>query len=480
MNDVSWYYENSTGTNTLEADSMNLSFCEKYTQTINIKNYSIHSCESEITKFPFIKTPEQPIVTIPTFICIGDTLVLTAEKEQEYGNSLNYYNQWYNDTLGVIQNQDILIVPDYTENKEYYVRSKKYYYQSGFGTIMCPSDYVHVQKDIDIVNKPSFSNSSECVETGGSVYDIANINYIVYWNDQINYTVLTGNPLSVDTSFVSSTYKVSAKNQFGCWSPDTTINIIRKPLTPALLYPDTICKYDDVELISSHEQGIYKYSIWYDVSMNIISYDDTLKINNILQNESYYLKIVDSLPHYSGINNCPCLCYSNLKGKLLKVDIVSVPQVEKKEKYCSYDDVIVNVSNNSTNNTAMWYRNNNLQGITDTINLGKMNNSRIYNVKYQDSLLCISDKYYFKVVIDTLEADFSSVLTGVDEGTSVHFVNSSINNSQTDYWTFGDGGYSTAISPYHYYYKNESNNSYDVRLVISNETGCRDTLLKSN
>lgn len=69
-------------------------------------------------------------------------------------------------------------------------------------------------------------------------------------------------------------------------------------------------------------------------------------------------------------------------------------------------------------------------------------------------------------------ASFHVTSTSVCKGTSVHFINTSSDSGSL--WVFGDGGTSTATSPYHTY---TTVGTYTVRLVSFEPHGCSDTLV---
>lgn len=72
-------------------------------------------------------------------------------------------------------------------------------------------------------------------------------------------------------------------------------------------------------------------------------------------------------------------------------------------------------------------------------------------------------------------ADFSAD-TVVCPGEQVTFVNTS-QQSNTFYWMFGDGSFSTQANPTHSY---TSNGLYTVTLIATNTQGCTDTIVKTN
>lgn len=78
-----------------------------------------------------------------------------------------------------------------------------------------------------------------------------------------------------------------------------------------------------------------------------------------------------------------------------------------------------------------------------------------------------------------VKADFSiGSLNSCSAPVNVSFVNNSNGTGTLNYlWDFGDGATSTLFSPTHNY---TSSGSFTVTLIVSNNTGCRDTLTKIN
>ena len=78
-----------------------------------------------------------------------------------------------------------------------------------------------------------------------------------------------------------------------------------------------------------------------------------------------------------------------------------------------------------------------------------------------------------------VHADFSnSTPNTCQPPATINFTNGSTGSGTLSYqWTFGDGGTSTATNPSHTYV---TPGSFTVRLIVTNTTGCRDTITKLN
>jgi gliding motility-associated-like protein len=76
------------------------------------------------------------------------------------------------------------------------------------------------------------------------------------------------------------------------------------------------------------------------------------------------------------------------------------------------------------------------------------------------------------------DANFYSIDTITCPGQPVAFVNTSTGVGTLTYaWTFGDGGTSTQQNPSHTY---NTNGNFTVRLIVTDGSGCNDTLIRNN
>lgn len=106
-----------------------------------------------------------------------------------------------------------------------------------------------------------------------------------------------------------------------------------------------------------------------------------------------------------------------------------------------------------------------------------------YNVSLRvtSSYGCIQSitKPDYIVINNGVRADFSNDLPNSCKApVDIHFVNKSQGSGVLSYiWDFGDGTTSTEKNPVHQYVKG---GSYNLRLIVKNNTGCIDTILKPN
>ncbi|HEU4472373.1 MAG TPA: PKD domain-containing protein, partial [Flavisolibacter sp.] len=91
---------------------------------------------------------------------------------------------------------------------------------------------------------------------------------------------------------------------------------------------------------------------------------------------------------------------------------------------------------------------------------------------------CSSDKFIpFFVNTSDPNADFRAVDTLQCPGSTTLFVNSATGNFLNHYWDFGDGQLGYTATPSHVY---ENNGLYTVKLVIVDNFGCRDSLVRTD
>jgi gliding motility-associated-like protein len=81
------------------------------------------------------------------------------------------------------------------------------------------------------------------------------------------------------------------------------------------------------------------------------------------------------------------------------------------------------------------------------------------------------------IFISTPQAGFSSDYDTICPTSNVQFINESIGNGLTYFWHFGNGGTSNDKDPLYKYGGN--NASYDVKLVITDRGGCKDSVTRN-
>lgn len=82
------------------------------------------------------------------------------------------------------------------------------------------------------------------------------------------------------------------------------------------------------------------------------------------------------------------------------------------------------------------------------------------------------------IFISTLKTDFTSDYDTICPTSNLQFTNESVGRSLTYQWYFGDGGTSTVKDPVYRYSAN--NAQYDVKLVITDRGGCKDSVTKAD
>lgn len=90
-----------------------------------------------------------------------------------------------------------------------------------------------------------------------------------------------------------------------------------------------------------------------------------------------------------------------------------------------------------------------------------------------NQLLCASDTLRFQVIVSpAVVADFNATIANLNE---VSFTNTSV-GAVTYAWDFGDQTSSTTQNPAHTYL---ANGTYTVELIVTNASGCKDTITKN-
>lgn len=138
----------------------------------------------------------------------------------------------------------------------------------------------------------------------------------------------------------------------------------------------------------------------------------------------------------------------------------------------------------SSTNTYIWDMNN---GYSQNTSTGSFSYTYTQAGKYVPTLI-LSDggscqvplQKTDTVVVDEIIADFNYTTAGNLCNTDTVYFNDtvtySLSGSISRAWNFGDGGTSTSPDPSHYY---SAPGTYTVRLIISNGTGCIDTVTKT-
>ncbi|MBI2729593.1 MAG: PKD domain-containing protein [Sphingobacteriales bacterium] len=152
---------------------------------------------------------------------------------------------------------------------------------------------------------------------------------------------------------------------------------------------------------------------------------------------------------------------------------------------CTNQDVIFN--NTSTTDgtnaivTALWTFGDGNSGNFPAISFPHkytQSGSFITNLKITDQFGC-SDSISNPIAVNIIKTaiDFSSTDTSSCPGATVKFTNTSIGNSLTYLWDFGDGTTSGVISPSHSY---SATGKYKVKLIGFESLGCTDSMVKTN
>ncbi|MCS3800028.1 PKD domain-containing protein [Niastella sp. OAS944] len=96
----------------------------------------------------------------------------------------------------------------------------------------------------------------------------------------------------------------------------------------------------------------------------------------------------------------------------------------------------------------------------------------------QDAMGCVNTYTLPDTIfISTLKTDFTSDYDTICPTSNLQFANESVGRNLTYQWYFGDGGTSTDKDPIYSYSVN--NAKYDVKLVVTDRGGCKDSVTKA-
>lgn len=123
-------------------------------------------------------------------------------------------------------------------------------------------------------------------------------------------------------------------------------------------------------------------------------------------------------------------------------------------------------------------------GVIDTLTAGPFQhtyvNPGLYTVRLMvtDASGCSDGRTRPNMItISRPQANFRTADTSTCPNRTVTFVNTSTGPGLTYLWNFGDGNTSTVAAPVHNYL---ANGTYSVKLVITDQYGCRDSVTRSN
>ena len=212
----------------------------------------------------------------------------------------------------------------------------------------------------------------------------------------------------------------------------------------------------------------WQYSLqgvtWSDIPSEVgISYrPDALTVN------TYYRRAVTS-------GNSTV--YSNFV--MIKVyDQVSLPETDLKISYCKGTAVNINIVNPAYL-SYKWFDSGHAYLMDGTkYILNSLTAGNTVYVKSLDLNGCLSDYHEQKIIVDNVQASFTTDITTVTLGDAIKFTNTSVNASSYS-WNFFDGDIITEHSPVHYYNTQGINyKKFSVQLVVKSPGGCVDSVLK--
>jgi len=211
------------------------------------------------------------------------------------------------------------------------------------------------------------------------------------WYNAATGGTLLGTGTSYNITSVSTTRQyiwVEADNGT-CLGNRVAINIvpIRTPLNPTYTGATLLCSGSQLVLAgqinyTGQSSGSYFKLHWWDSSLNnILSENDTLKINNVTAPFDVWLSVVDSVPANPSIGLPLTMCESGLQQINIIVDNVPTPIVSYTNPTCIYDPTTLTVTNASSN-TVNWY--NSAGNLISTGNVFNYTNSSYTDYVYSE------------------------------------------------------------------------------------------------
>jgi PKD repeat protein len=193
-----------------------------------------------------------------------------------------------------------------------------------------------------------------------------NVSYTYNWYD----ASIAGNLLGTGTSYTIPS--VAPTTQTIWVEPDngtcigSRVEIIVSPIptpqTPTYTGSTIVCKGSQLVLAGGMNttgqlSGSYYKFHWYDAAMNnILTENDTLKINNCQNPFMLWFSVVDSIPANPSIGRPLTVCESGFQQINVTVDFASAPIVSFTNPTCIYNPTTLTVTNASSN-AVNWYDN---------------------------------------------------------------------------------------------------------------------------
>lgn len=247
-----------------------------------------------------------------------------------------------------------------------------------------------------------------------------------------------------------------------------------------------ICRYDSITFFPTYPQRGGFYTWWINDTVPYWPYQMTMPPPNFTQgkwgHKFYFPGIYKVTVASSDGHGCPDTAYRD--HYILVADPVASFTASP---LVGCTPLTVNFTENSTNTpgaysvSRYWDFGNNTTSTVTTANTSAVyNNSGLYSVSMivTDNVGCsdtIKKTNYIQA--QHPHAHLSASNTTPCKGVPIQFFNSSTGIGMTYYWDFGDNTYSTAFSPMKAY---AANGSYTVKLIVTDNLGCKDTAVQTN
>lgn len=277
------------------------------------------------------------------------------------------------------------------------------------------------------------------------------------------------------TYAAAGTYNVSLityNNVYGCTDTMTIPIKVLDPVASFVASDTTICKNETISLVSSYTSPNIMQIDWLVGSQALV---DTLdSIQYTFPVTGYYTVKVRIQDEHLCWDTCKKTNYILVAKPVAQ--FVGAPTVGCAPLTVTFTDQSVPTTG-TTITTRDWTFGNGNIGTGSPVST--IYPGGVYDVKLivTDNIGC-KDTLIKQAYIDSRKpiALFSANDTASCIGTVLNFANSSSGTGLTCNWSFGDGGTSTLFSPTHAY---TQTGSFTVRLIVTDASGCKDTLTKN-
>ncbi|OIP01858.1 MAG: hypothetical protein AUJ98_03120 [Bacteroidetes bacterium CG2_30_33_31] len=331
--------------------------------------------------------------------------------------------------------------------------------------------YINVLDAIAVVS--SVGNATACYADSVTLFANSGPGYTFQWYDTTGTLTNSSNNLPYFSALQTGVYYAKVTNNYGCEAISNQIGVeIYPQLTSNFTIPTQGCKGD---IISMNYLGTADTTAQYTWTFDggIIASGSGSGPYGIIWNSNGLKNVSLKVQKNS--------CSSDLTSKT--INVVSTPAIITAlgaTTFCDGGSVTL-YANSGTNLSYLWYKNGQSLGITTALYTATQ--SGIYTVQVNNLTTgCQSISNAVTVTVNT--TNFGIAFTANQTTFTIPPFNVNISNQTADTssyywaWSMGDGSTYTVANPSHHY---SYDGNYEVGVVAQNiNTGCFDTLIKSN